>query len=181
MFLFSFTFEFLSHLCKSKRKFHDDINRFAKGQIRYSVLLLVSLWPFGWNEWAVYLLGLFDLSWDSMSFVFSHFLASKIKEFLTSLFFFLNFYCFWVLSLVPFLLQNIWYCEKASALLICFDYTCEIIELFQVLSPYAWEMDVVHHSAMPYPKRTPDTDLEAVKATEWCLCKEPLTAFKASG
>ena len=38
---------------------------------------------------------------------------------------------------------------------------------------------MVHHSPMPCRERAPDTDLEATKAAEWCLCKEALTALES--
>lgn len=47
------------------------------------------------------------------------------------------------------------------------------------LSPYTWEIDVVHHSTMPCHERAPDTDLETAKTSGWCLCKEPLTALES--
>lgn len=38
---------------------------------------------------------------------------------------------------------------------------------------------MVHHSPTPCHKRAPDTDLEATKAAEWCLCKEALMALES--
>lgn len=104
-----------------------------QGPGKYSGPLLVSLWPFGWDEWTVSFLGLIflELEWvlcDSPP----PFYSFKNQRILYFTLFYLSFYCFWFLSWVPFLLQNIWYCEEARALLTCFNYTCEIIELFQV-------------------------------------------------
>lgn len=33
---------------------------------------------------------------------------------------------------------------------------------------------------MPCHERAPDTDLKAAKTTEWCLCKEALTALESA-
>lgn len=101
---------------------------------------------------------------------FSHFITSKIKEFLT-----LPFSSQFLLFLDPLLSSLL-----ASKYLVlweskctfnCFDYTCEIIELFQVLTyPYKAQCHAMKELQMLILKH---------QTIGWCFCKEPLTALES--
>lgn len=105
-----------------------------QGPGKFSGPLLVSLWPFGWDEWTVSLLGLIflELEWVLCDSPSSHFIVSKIKEFFTSPFFTLVFIVFGFSPEFPSCFKIFGIVRKHVALLTCFNYTCEIIELFQV-------------------------------------------------
>ena len=153
------------------------------GRTGYSEPLLVSIWSFGWNEWPVSLLGLFDPSWVNLS---------AMWYFLTSLMFYLKNQR--ILDVVLSSVFGFWFSLEFSS---CFrilvqwesKYTFILFSLHTWdhrivsgvnLSSDTWEIDVVHHSPMPCHERAPDTDLEAAKTTEQCLHKEPLPALASA-
>lgn len=128
--------------------------------------MLVSQRRFRWNEWGMSLVGLFDLSWLELEwmlcdfFPFSHFINLKNQRIL-DLTLFSQFLLFLDSLLSSFFASKYLVLWESKYPFNCFDYTCEIIELFQVLTySYTWKIDVVHHSPMPCHERAPDTDLE---------------------
>ena len=163
---FFFTVEFFSPYINQKRNSHSNINRFTQVRVKYSAPLLVSLRPFGWNEWAMSLLGLFDLSCLELDRALCDFSLLSFYNFKNQRILNLT-----LISQFLLFLESLLSSLLASKYLVLWESRCafnlfwlhiwsHIIVLGVDLSPYTWETDVVHHSPVPSHERTPDADLE---------------------
>lgn len=125
---FPFTVEFFSPYINQKEIPTITLNRFGKGWVKYSVPLLLSQRRFGWNEWGMSLVGLFDLSWLELEWMlcdfspFSRFINLKNQRIL-NLTLFSQFLLFLDSLLSSFLASKYLVLWESKCTFNCFDYT----------------------------------------------------------